>query len=139
MLIRLVSILAKSILMRRFLFFGFIALIITSCKKEIATACAPLKAAITDSNIQQVKEIITQYINQLPSAAYTEANIIQLTKNLSGECELASGIDCYDCIMTLPSETEISISFTSGTGNVKKTIDLTYNSANKIIFWNMHD
>lgn len=125
--------------MRLFLFFVFIALIITGCKKETATPCAPLKAAISVSNIQQVKDIITQYINQLPSADYNEANIIQLTKKLSGECELVSGLDCYDCIMTLPSETEIYISFASGSGAIKKTIDLTYNSANKIIFWNMHD
>jgi hypothetical protein len=114
-------------------------LVVSGCSKEPTTACAPLKAAMTANNLTEVKNILTDYINKLPNNSYTEANILQLTKNLSGECELTSGTYCYDCIMTLPSETEIYISFSSGAGTVKKTIDLTYNSANKIIFWNMHD
>jgi hypothetical protein len=125
--------------MQQFLLFCCFVVVLTGCKKEAATSCTPLKEAMSANNIQQVKDIITQYISQLPSAAYTEANIIQLTKKLSGECELSSGLNCFDCIMTFPSESEISIAYTSGAVTVTKTIDLTYNSANKIIFWNMHE
>ncbi len=125
--------------MRHIFNLGLCILIFSGCSKEPSTACAPLKAAMTANNLTEVKNIITEYISKLSNNTYSEANILQLTKNLSGECELTSSLVCYDCIMTLPSETEISIHFTSGTGTVKKIIDLTYNSANKIIFWNMHD
>lgn len=125
--------------MRQFLLFCYVTLLVTGCKKESVSSCAPLKAAIAANNMQQVKDIITQHISQLASDTYTEANILQLTKKISGECEISSGLNCFNCILTLPSETEITIAYTSAGVTVTKTIDLTYNSANKIIFWNMHE
>ena len=116
-------------------------LLFTGCKKEKENSeCISLKEGITSNNIQQVKDIITVYISKLPSDDYTEANINKLVSVISGQCGVSSGLSCFDCIDTLPSQTEIWIEVTSGSSTLRKTIDLTYTSgSNKMKFGNMHD
>lgn len=117
------------------------ALLFTSCKKEAEDKeCVSLKEGITANNIQQVKDVITAFINRLPSDDYTEVNINKLVSAISGQCGINSGLYCFDCINTLPSQTEIWIEIRSGSNTLRKTIDLTYtNGSNKMKFGNMHD
>ena len=54
-------------------------------------------------------------------------------------CTMNASALCFDCIQTLPSQSEIRISFDNGASTVEKTIDISYNSNNKMIFYNLHD
>jgi len=119
----------------------FTALVFSGCKKTNENDnCTALKNAAAAGNVQQANEAITAYINILPSADYTEINIKKLTETIASGCGITSGVDCFNCILTLPSQTEIAISFTAAGNTVRKTIDITYTAAtNKMKFGNMHD
>lgn len=108
-----------------------------SCKKNKQSACDELKQTAYSNNIDKVGSIIQGYLRNLPSA-YNEQNIQLLIQQIS-KCDISSTIYCFDCIDTYPSQTELSLDFSHNGAPVHKVIDLSYNSANKIVFRNMHD
>jgi hypothetical protein len=127
---------------RRFLFglaiiiFGF-----SGCKKEaMSIDCQKLKAEIASGHVEGVKIIIDQLIGSLPSKQYNEQNINELANQLKGECSLSAEVLCFDCIKTLPSQTEIQVSFSMQGSNVRKILDITYSTDNnQMKFGNMHE
>jgi hypothetical protein len=126
--------------MRNSILLVFTFLLLNSCRKESVTEnCTKLKDAVAANNTEQVSKIITEYISNLPSDDYTAQNITKLTQNISNLCNITSGVYCFDCIKTLPSQTEIWVSFLSGEATIKKTIDITYTPANRMKFANMHE
>jgi uncharacterized membrane protein YvbJ len=111
-----------------------------SCRKEsISTRCNNLKGGIVANDKDQVKTAITSFISGLQSNDYTEANINQLCQRISSSCDVQVEAFCFDCIKTLPGQTEIRISVNAGGASTSKIIDLSYTSTNKIVFQNMHD
>ncbi|MEQ1800097.1 MAG: hypothetical protein ABL872_19230 [Lacibacter sp.] len=98
-----------------------------------------LSAAITANDVEQTKKGISNFINNLPSAAYTSQNIDKLTSTISGQCIITATVLCFDCIKTLPSQSEIRLSVVSGSTTVIKIIDITYTPDNRMKFRNMHD
>jgi hypothetical protein len=109
-----------------------------SCKKDKQGNCEEFKQAAYSNDVNKVRSVMESYLQNLPSSVYNEQNIQLLTQRIS-KCDISSLIYCFDCIDTYPSQTEISINFSYNGAMVHKTIDLTYNSANKIVFRNMHD
>jgi hypothetical protein len=127
---------------RHFLFIavaGFFLLV--SCKKEkiVMADCQQLQNSITTDNKEEVKKIINKFIASLSSQTYTEENLNALVSAIYGQCGAMATLLCFDCIQTLPSQTEIRISYAGISGSVEKTIDITYTTSNKIIFHNMHE
>ena len=114
-----------------------LVLLVTSCKKDKQNNCDELKQAAYSNNIDKVGSIIQGHLRNLPSV-YNEQNIQLLVRQIS-KCDISSAIYCFDCIDTYPSQTEISLDFSYNGAAVHKVIDLSYNSANKIVFRNMHD
>ena len=126
--------------MRHLLSLLFLSVLFLGCKKQRTEKdCIQLSAAIAANNIEQVKTIITGYISKLPSATYTEQNLTQLTASISGQCAITASVLCFDCIKTLPSQSEIRLSVVSGGLTITKTIDITYTPDKKMKFWNMHE
>jgi hypothetical protein len=119
----------------------FLSILVQGCKKQKAEPadCIQLSAAITANHIDQAKTSITAFINHLPSDAYTSQNLDQLADSISGQCAITAIVLCFDCIDTLPSQTEIRVSVSSEGSTISKTIDITYTPDNKMKFGNMHD
>jgi hypothetical protein len=120
----------------------FMTLLFMACKKQntVTDNCTTLKQGMMASDIASVNTTITNYINMLPSAIYTEQNLQALAGAIrGGSCNITATIDCFDCIKTLPSQTEIQLSFSNGSTIVSKTIDITYTANNVIRFNTMHD
>lgn len=113
---------------------------VLSCRREqiVASDCTALQSGITNSNVAQVKAVITKFIRSLPSQDYTEENINMLVTVIGEQCDASASLLCYDCIKTLPSQTEIRIGY-AGTSPVNKTIDITYTANNKMKFSDMHE
>ena len=120
---------------------GTLALFISiSCKKGSDEAtCQQFKNSIISSDKEQVKTIVSQFIAALPSSNYTQQNLNALTSSIQQHCTMNASAVCFDCIQTLPSQSEIRISFVNGGTTIEKTIDISYNSNNKMIFYNLHD
>jgi len=110
---------------------------LTSCKKDNGT-CEDLKIAASSNEVAKVGSIITAYIASLPSQTYNEQNIQVLTERIS-RCDISSSIFCFDCVQTLPSQTEISLNFVYNGTSVQRVIDLSYSTDNKIVFRNLHN
>ena len=111
--------------------------LVSGCKKQSSPACEKLKESIATNNTEEVKSRITQFIYSLPSTDYTAQNLNHLAASLS-QCNISADVLCFDCIQTLPSESEIRISFNSSGTMVTKTIDISYSPGNKMKVVNMH-
>ena len=119
----------------------FSLLALFACKKDkiVIADCRQLQNGITTANKEEVKNVINKFINSLPSQNYTEKNMNKLVNAIGQQCGASVAMLGFDWIKTLPSQTEIRISY-SGTGTpVKKIIDITYTEDNKMIFQNLHD
>ena len=86
---------------------------VLSCRREqiVASDCMELQNGVTNSNVEQVKTVITKFIRNLPSQDYTEENINKLVTVIEEQCSASVSLLCYDCIKTLPSQTEIRIGY----------------------------
>jgi riboflavin transporter FmnP len=128
--------------MNKLLACAFVLLLFMACKKQNAVTdnCASLQQGMVAGDIAGVGATITNYINTLPSNIYTEQNLQALAGAIrGGSCNITATIDCFNCIKTLPAQTEIQISFSSGGTTISKTIDITYTANNVIRFNSMHD
>ena len=115
-----------------------ILLAVLGCSKDKFT-CEDNRNALQQTDTDKVKTFIELHIASLPSPDYNEANINQLAASISNECGFAAAVNCFDCIKTLTSQTEIVVSFNTGGGTLQRTIDLSYSSSNKIVFRSVHN
>jgi hypothetical protein len=119
----------------------------SACKKDTARteSCEALKAGILTNDInlvdQEFEKLLAPYVPN-PTAQDTyghKANIENLVAQLNGECGFTARMDCYNCIKTLPPQSEIHLTVTDGFTSVQQVIDLSYGSNKRLIFSNMHD
>ena len=104
---------------------------LSSCRKEnISNDCGNLKDGIATNDISKVEKAITNIITGLQSKDYNETNINALSQRMSSNCDVKVESTCFDCIKTLPSQTEIRLSVNSAGALNVKTIDLSYTPAN---------
>jgi len=132
----------EKIMLPRKLFLTSILFIVvaTGCRKEASSAssCEILKQALINDDKEQARMAITAMINKLPSKAYTVQGLDMLSNSIYGQCGMNAEIYCFNCIKTLPSQTEIEVSFNSGGSRIQKTIDISYTAVNEMIFSNIH-
>jgi hypothetical protein len=126
--------------MRSFVIGILLLLVVCSCKKEsVSNDCQKLINGMSSNNNEDVKTAVTGFIRRLPSTIYTSDNLTRLVQSISGSCSIGAETICFDCIKTLPSESEIRLSYSSGTSQVQKTIDISYDTNNQMKFVNMHE
>jgi len=113
---------------------------LSACTKTIVTErCENLKIAMMTSNVTMAKTAINHYVNMLPSKAYTQQNVEKLVNIIESSCPCTAELLCFDCITTLPSQTEIWVSFTSGGSATTRIFDLSYTTSNRIEIRTMHE
>ena len=111
-----------------------------SCDKDgLSGSCDTLQDGIRNNNIDNVRSAINYFIDRLGSKQYNETNLTALVQIISSQCNLNCTVRCFNCIRTLPSESEIRITINSGGTTVGKTVDISYSPNNIITFVNMHD
>lgn len=118
----------------------FLATLFASCYKDADDHnCYELKAALAANDVAKTGAAMNKYIGNLPSQVYGKANINVLCQHISSGCGLMAKTGCFDCIKTLPSQSEIHISYEAGGSLQTKVVDLSYTAANTIVFLNLHD
>ncbi len=90
------------------------------------------------SNKDDVKIVISKFISSLSSQDYTEENVNKLVNAISQSCNVSATVLCFDCVETLPTQSELQISYDSSGMQIRRIIDITYDKRNKIIFSSMH-
>lgn len=128
--------------MRHFLLITIVGIfLLPACKKQQLRKpdCQQLRNGISANNKDEVKGVINGFIAGLPSQTYTEQNLNALVDAINGQCGETATMLCFDCIQTLPSQTEIRIAYSGINGPVAKTIDIIYTANNKMTFSNLHE
>ena|SRR5258706_3453309 len=117
------------------------ATFLTGCKKDSTRQlCQELQHGMTTNNFNEVNTAITLFIVKLPSNNYSRENLNALAAYLSGQCSISAQVLCFDCIQTLPPQSEIRLSFTSPGTQTSRTIDISHAPGDtKIKMLNMHE
>ena len=114
--------------------------LVFSCHKDdLSGSCETLRDAVLNNKIDKARSAINNFIDRLDSKVYNEPNLTALVQKISSQCNVSTTIMCFNCIRTLPSQTEIRIVINSGGTTVSKTIDISYSTNNIITFVSMHD
>jgi len=108
-------------------------------KKNIKEDCSELLEAMQTDNVTVAGKSITSLINNLSSQTYNEQNLQNLAASITGNCSCIATVLCFDCIFTLPSQTEIQIKYFNSSSSLQKTIDISYSADTSMRFVNMHD
>ena len=113
---------------------------VPGCNKEeiVLADCQRLQHGITASDKEEVKAVITKFINNLHSQSYSQQNINDLVNSINRQCDASATVLCFDCIYTLPSQSEIRITCSTPGGPVDRTVDLSYTKDNEMVFRNLH-
>ncbi|MCE3281952.1 MAG: hypothetical protein K0Q66_689 [Chitinophagaceae bacterium] len=107
-------------------------------KNTLENRCARLKDGITANDMGKVEPVVSYEISRLSSRTYNQANL-QALANALGNCSVTTQL-CFDCIKTLPSQSEIIVSYSpDGIIVIRKVIDISYDAGNTMRFHNMHD
>src|SRR6185503_5004322 len=89
--------------------------LVFSCDKdEISGSCETLQDGVVNNNIDKVRSAINGLIDRLASKRYNETNLTALVQKISSQCNVSCTIVCFDCIRTLPAQSEIRIAINSG-------------------------
>ena len=124
--------------MKHFITLLILAFCFTGCKKDNSNACSLLQQGLIANDTQRVGKAVDLIIASFTSQEYNAQNIDRLANRLS-QCNLEIRGKCFDCIKTLPSQTEIWFSYNASGTVIQKTIDISYTPDNKMRFHNMHD
>lgn len=111
---------------------------LSSCVKSSTSNtadCDDLISGLIANNETEVRIAIESFISKIDSPTYTEQNLAHLKSLIVSNCSLEARIDCFDCIKTLPSATEIIFTL----GSVTWVVDLSYDNSNRIVFMNLHE
>ncbi len=91
------------------------------------------------NDADRMKLVMQELFLSLPSTDYNKGNIDLLIEKIKG-CEIDTGFYCFDCVQTLPSQTEIQLIIEHDGSTLKKTLDISYHHTdNTLRFVNMHD
>lgn len=117
-----------------------ICLFTTGCSKPgVERNCDKLKSAIVNNDREKARDAITAFISHMQDRNYTDQNLQKLVSEINNECDINATDLCFDCIKTLPSQSEIVLSVQSGSSTISRVVDISYNTNNKMVFHNMHD
>lgn len=109
---------------------------ISSCKKDKLSTlnCNGLKIGLQTNDISLVSKSLDKLLT-----SYSNENLQKLTIIISEICDVQAEVLCFDCIYTLPSQSEIMLSFLQSGTTLKKVLDLSSTQNGKMEIVNMHD
>lgn len=119
---------------------GFFILLTFSCRKEDMqqTNCDKLQQALLAGNPDEVEAEINSICASLGATENSEEGINILSSAVSTKCHVNAVTVCFNCIKTLPEESEIKLSVSTLNGHKDKIIDIA-RSGDKFVFAGMHD
>jgi hypothetical protein len=116
-----------------------VLLVVSSCRKpSVPINCEKLSNGLATDNKEDVGAMVNEFIHRLPSIAYTDGNLAKLVQSISKSCSVGAETFCFDCIKTLPSQSEIRLTYSSATSQGYRIIGISYDTNNQMKFVGMH-
>lgn len=114
----------------------FLVVIAAGCSKKESTTpdAARLLEALHAKDVQAVKSELQPLLS-----AYTETNLNQFERRLSSLYAVTTAPVCFDCIQTLPAQTEVRVSYTYASTQEVRFIDLSPDDSNHMRIVNVHE
>lgn len=95
-----------------------------SCSKDAGSTsidCASLRQGLLDDDVAAVDASLGDLLN----VKYTQENINQLGTSISQSCDMTIEYACFNCVQTLPPQSEIGLKFLDNHGDsIVKNLDL---------------
>lgn len=115
-------------------------LAISACTKDDMQPASSdkLQRAVLAGNPDEVETEINKVCASMPAPDDSENALNELSKAILAQCDVSASVVCYNCISTLPAQSEIKISVNYQGLKKDKIIDIT-RSANRFVFAGMHD
>lgn len=110
--------------------------LVSGCKKESFKSldCAGFRQGIVANKEDKVRSSIAGLLG-----TYSRENINKLAKAISGQCNATATAECFECIKTLPPQTEIIVSVTENGTIYRKLLDISYTLQNRMKMVAMHE
>ncbi len=100
----------------KYYFLFLMAVLLTSCKKNVSGTeikCEPLQQGLLNKDVSLVKSSLGNFL----SIKYTQQNFNKLTDTISNNCDITIEYNCFNCIQTLPPQSEIGLAFLDNNGD----------------------
>jgi hypothetical protein len=125
--------------MKPFLFATIICnliLLSNGCKKENVSSldCAGFRQGLLMNDKEKVSRSVSGLLG-----SYSREKVSQLAAAISNQCTVTATVLCFECIKTLPPQSEIKVSFTQNGSLVNKVLDISYTTQNKLRVAGVHD
>ena len=116
-----------------------VAFLFASCSKDPKAPnpdCDTLKQGLLNEEVS----VVTSALATFSDLSYSEENINALANTLNMTCDVKASVLCFECVQTLPPETEMSFVLTDNTGDsTARVIDITYTTDKRIKFVAVHE
>lgn len=131
--------LCQTCMTRKFVFLFVLSTFLISCDKDEAVKCENLAEALATNNQEAARGFFNQWIKGLSSKNYNQPNLAELVSDINADCSLTASLHCFDCIMTLPEQSEVSLSFQYNGNTITRYADFSRSADNKIIYLDFHE
>jgi hypothetical protein len=89
---------------------------LSACSKDpsyVEITCASLKQGLLNNDAT----IVNNFFGPLLSMKYTSPNFNKLTDTISQSCDITVEYSCFNCVQTLPPQSEIGLTFLDNNGD----------------------
>ena len=115
-----------------------VAMLFASCSKDPKAPnpdCDALKQGLLNEEVS----VVTSALATFSDLSYSQENINALADTINRTCDVKASVLCFECVQTLPPETEMYFALTDNTGDsTARWVDITYTTDNKIRFVAVH-
>lgn len=100
----------------KYCFLLLMAFLLTNCNKDVSGTginCESLQQGLLNDDVLLVKSSL----GNLLGMKYTQQNFNKLTDTISKSCDITIEYACFNCVETLPPQSEIGLAFLDNTGD----------------------
>jgi hypothetical protein len=122
--------------LKHILFVAMLLFLFAGCKKDRLSNlnCNKLKAGLFANDKAIVSSSLTSLLG-----VYSKENLETLVVGISNDCDISAKSLCFDCIYTLPSQSEIQLTFNQSGNSISKVLDISYTQDNKMKIVGIHN
>ncbi|MFN4312910.1 MAG: hypothetical protein ACK4E0_01360 [Chitinophagaceae bacterium] len=121
-------------------------LLLAACSRDESDvngfSCAELQAAVVSNDLAMMKRVVEPLMASLsrPSSFAHGQNQLETVAAFLNECaSTEASLLCFECIYTLPAQSEILIKVQTGSGSLSKVVDISRDKNGVLRVVNIHD
>jgi len=109
-----------------------VAFLFTDCSKDPKRPkpdCDGMEQGLLNNNVSLIEDALGNYL----AMDYSKENLNALADTLTRSCDVKASLFCYNCIYTLPPQSEIYFALVDNAGDsTARVLDVTSDVNNKI-------